>query len=155
MWEIKERALMENSRNHNKHSLDKIPFDRKYWHSILWRKILQKDWEKLALRSPKILAQNNDKTPFYRSQKNLTVGLCQCFRSTGPVDRQRSKSDRCSLRSTGSVDRPGRPILQCTLACTLCTSGRPTRSTGYCQFWKIRTARTWNFGIEDRSYWLK
>ena len=85
-------------------------------------KTLLMEWEKLAQSSPKILAQNNDQTPFYRGQKNLTVGVCQSCRSTARSTANGQKSDRWSLRSTDPVDpeeqrallsvpvdRPGRP----------------------------------------------
>ena len=45
------------------------------------------------------------KPQFIGCQEIEPLELCQSFRSTGPVDWQRSKSDRCSLRSTDPVDR--------------------------------------------------
>ena len=108
--------------------------------------------------------------PIYRGQKLLQrfVGIksqkkiCQkiellesvrksdSIRSTGTVDRQRSK-----IRPLGICGRsPGRPKLpESTAQCSVDRDGRlihmhrnvrigrPGRSTGFCQFWKIRTSR--------------
>ena len=75
-------------------------------------KTLLKEWEKLAQSSLKILLQNNDQPPKFIGCQKLAVGFCQYCRSTGPVDRQRSK-----IRPLEPpVDRPGRPIIPVSTA---------------------------------------
>ena len=102
-----------------------------------------KEWEKLAQSSPKILLLNNDQTPKFIGCQKLAVGVCQACRSTGPVDRQRSKirpleppvdrlvdpKEQRALLSV-SVDPVGRPAICQVKRARPCTSvdstGRPT-----------------------------
>ena len=98
--------MVKNSRNSLLHTLNKTPFRLEVLALYLVEKNLWNEWEKLALRVSKILAQNNDQTPKFIGQKNITVGVCQSCRSTRAVDRQRSEIRPLEPRSTAWVDRP-------------------------------------------------
>ena len=88
----------------------------------MWRELL-KSVGKTSSKVSKIFYQKQlTRPPFIGCQKIEPLGLCQCYRSTGPVDRQRSKSDRCSLRSTDPVDRATGEESKLSV-------GRPARST--------------------------
>ena len=122
MCEKTRKEMVEETQENLFYTLDKTLLLIGSIGSNFVEKNLWNEWEKLALRVSKNLAQNNDKTLKFIGKKNIAVGVCQACRSTGLVDRQRSEirplEPRSPLGSTEpleqrvnslSVDPYGRP----------------------------------------------
>jgi len=106
--------------------LIKLPFDRKYLLSNLWRKTSCKGRKNWLKNNFQILVKTMTKPPKFIDCQKLAVGVCQTCRSTARSTGQRSYFRPLCLRSTGSVDRG-----QIQRADSL--SGRPPGRPGHFQ----------------------